>query len=61
MLGNALRKKVSSFEVDPAIRDLNRDPGEARVVMQETASATKDLKKSFGLDAPGKPPGEQTL
>jgi hypothetical protein len=45
---------------DPAILDLNRDLGEARVVMQETASATKDLKKSFGLDAPGKPPGEQT-
>lgn len=86
LLGTELQKKVSASEVDPAIQDLNRDLGEARVVMQEVASATKeswdkaqqesnvvfeklrkslagatkDLKKSLGLDAPGQPPGEQS-
>ena len=86
LLGKELETKVAASEIDPAIQNLNRDLGEARVVMQEVASATKeswdksqqeanvvfeklrtglagatkDLKKSLGLDAPGKPPEGQT-
>jgi|GEM_PF-203066 len=86
LLGKELETKVAASEIDPAIQNLNRDLGEARVVMQEAASATKeswgkaqqeanvvfeklrtglagatkDLKKSLGLDAPGQPPGGQS-
>ena len=41
-LDNELRKKVSSSEIDPAIRKLNQNMGEARELMQEVASATKE-------------------
>jgi hypothetical protein len=41
-LDNELRKKISTSEVDPAIRELNRKLGEAREQMQAAASATKE-------------------
>ena len=41
-LDTELRKKVSSSEIDPAIRDLNQKLGEARKQMQAAASATKE-------------------
>jgi uncharacterized membrane protein HdeD (DUF308 family) len=41
-LDTELRKKVSSSEIDPAIRDLNQKLGEAREQMQAAASATKE-------------------
>jgi hypothetical protein len=41
-LDNELRKKVASSEIDPAIRSLNQNLGEARELMQEVASATKE-------------------
>lgn len=41
-LDTELRKKVSSSEIDPAMRDLNQKLGEAREQMQAAASATKE-------------------
>jgi uncharacterized membrane protein HdeD (DUF308 family) len=41
-LGIELQEKVSSSEVDPAIKDLNQKLGEARERMEEAASATKE-------------------
>jgi DNA anti-recombination protein RmuC len=42
VLDAELRKKVSSSEIDPAMRDLNQKLGEAREQMQAVASATKE-------------------
>ena len=41
-LDNELRRKISSSEIDPAIRNLNQKLGEAREWMKEAASATKE-------------------
>jgi uncharacterized membrane protein HdeD (DUF308 family) len=41
-LDGELRKKVSSSEVDPAILELNRKLAEARVQMDQAATATRD-------------------
>jgi uncharacterized membrane protein HdeD (DUF308 family) len=41
-LDNELRKKISTSEVDPAIRELNQKLGEAREQMQTLTSATRE-------------------
>ena len=41
-LGDELRQKVSSADVDPAIQDLNRELGEAREQLEGVAAATKE-------------------
>jgi hypothetical protein len=39
---NELRKKVSTSEVDPALRELSQELCQARTQMQEVASAARD-------------------
>ena len=41
-LDNEIRKKVSTDEVDPAIRELNQKLGEARNQMQQASAATTE-------------------
>ena len=41
-LDNEIRKKVSTDEVDPAIRELNEKLGEARNQMQQASAATTE-------------------
>ena len=41
-LDNEIRKKVSSEDVDPLIKDLNQKVGEAREIMTTTAQATQE-------------------
>lgn len=49
-LDNELRQKVSTEEVDPALRKLNDELSEARTKMERAASATAEIIEKLGKD-----------